>query len=75
MSADIKAGDIVQLKSGGPRMTVSKVEQWNGAIRARCEWFSGDKNYNDSFELHLLKVVGEMEMAPVVRVGKPGFRS
>jgi uncharacterized protein YodC (DUF2158 family) len=74
MSDGIEAGRIVQLKSGGPKMTVSKVLQWNGAMRARREWFKGDKNLSDMFELPLLKVVEATEMPLAVRVVKPGFR-
>jgi uncharacterized protein YodC (DUF2158 family) len=37
--AQIKPGSIVQLKSGGPNMTVSWVEK----EVAYCEWFIQDK--------------------------------
>lgn len=33
-------GDVVQLKSGGPNMTVTTVE----GKEIFCEWFSGDSN-------------------------------
>jgi len=33
--AEIKAGDVVQLKSGGPQMTVNFVEK----DEAACTWF------------------------------------
>ena len=36
MSDQIKAGDVVQLKSGGPKMTVGWVEDGE----ALCQWFS-----------------------------------
>jgi uncharacterized protein YodC (DUF2158 family) len=45
--ADIKKGDEVQLKSGGPIMTVSDLGDWaptgpeNGAM---CVWFDDKKN-------------------------------
>lgn len=35
MAEEIKAGDIVVLKSGGPKMTVAWVEEGD----ALCEWF------------------------------------
>jgi uncharacterized protein YodC (DUF2158 family) len=42
MAIEIKAGDTVKLKSGGPTMTVSKLKEWKGVMEARCEWFDGN---------------------------------
>ncbi|HWE86636.1 MAG TPA: DUF2158 domain-containing protein [Terracidiphilus sp.] len=39
MADQFKVGDIVQLKSGGPPMTVKSVEVLNG--ECLCEWFGG----------------------------------
>jgi uncharacterized protein YodC (DUF2158 family) len=39
MPDEIKAGDVVQLKSGSPRMTANWVEKGE----ASCSWFD-DKN-------------------------------
>ncbi len=36
MNAPFKVGDIVQLKSGGPRMTVESIESAGAAF---CVWF------------------------------------
>lgn len=36
-----KGGDFVQLKSGGPKMTVSTYNQFNGSYE--CKWFVGTK--------------------------------
>ena len=42
---EIKAGSIVQLKSGGPMMTVNHIgdedDVWKG--HAYCDWFVQDK--------------------------------
>jgi len=39
MPEQFKMGDIVQLKSGGPPMTVRSIEAING--ECLCEWFGG----------------------------------
>jgi len=50
----IKVGDIVQAKSGGPRMTVWKVE-WDTAW---CFWFQQDgKRQECDFPLETLKLI------------------
>ncbi len=36
----INVGDVVGLKSGGPKMTVAEISEKDG--EARCEWQSGD---------------------------------
>ena len=47
-----KPGDIVILKSGGPRMTIATVEERS----ALCEWFSDDQQaQSKSFALTSLK--------------------
>ena len=38
--AEFKEGDIVQLKSGSPKMTVLVLEVTDWII---CQWFSGSK--------------------------------
>ena len=48
-------GDIVQLNSGGPSMTVEEINRFGGTtLRARCIWFDGSKKHDDIFELHAL---------------------
>ena len=44
-------GDVVQLKSGGPKMTVDGVSQ----LQAKCSWFNGALRMSDLFELHSLR--------------------
>ena len=40
MVSGLKAGDTVELKSGGPLMTVEEVFD-DGAVK--CVWFAGEK--------------------------------
>jgi len=38
---ELKIGDVVQLKSGGPTMTIESIDKSGGFIH--CQWFAGDK--------------------------------
>jgi uncharacterized protein YodC (DUF2158 family) len=51
---EIKAGDIVQLRSGSPDMTVNFVEKEEAA----CSWFEGKKLEHSRFMVTSLKKVG-----------------
>jgi uncharacterized protein YodC (DUF2158 family) len=58
MPEEIKVGDIVQLKSGGPEMTVSEIgEAYYGGttLHAWCDWFEGTKKMHGNFPLKSLK--------------------
>ena len=60
---DIKVGDVVQLKSGGPKMTVANVDRYgyDETLSANCDWFTMDKapwkKENGTFPLTSLKKV------------------
>lgn len=55
-NGDIKVGDVVMLKSGGPKMTVSAVGKGVGdEPRAWCDWFEGTKPQSSSFPATSLK--------------------
>jgi len=43
MADQIAAGDVVQLKSGGPLMTVRWVQDDYGTETAYCNWFDNNK--------------------------------
>ena len=61
MSQEIQKGDVVQLKSGGPKMTVEDVDKYSlGAIKdeALCKWFDGEVLKEGVFALSSLKKVG-----------------
>jgi len=50
---DFKVGDVVVLKSGGPKMTIEKIEpsNSNNAESVKCVWFNhlqdGDEQLKD----------------------------
>ncbi|WP_415184388.1 YodC family protein [Phaeovulum sp.] len=55
MAAIFNPGDIVQLKSGGPAMTISEVERRTAGARYTCQWFKGASKEHGYFEEHTLK--------------------
>jgi uncharacterized protein YodC (DUF2158 family) len=54
--SEIKAGDTVVLKSGGPQMTVRHVENHFGEMSAWCDWFEKNKEMGSRFPLTSLKL-------------------
>jgi uncharacterized protein YodC (DUF2158 family) len=46
--AQIKVGDVVQLKSGGPKMTVESIEANPAGIL--CTWFDGADKKSSCFQ-------------------------
>lgn len=61
--SEIKKGDVVQLKSGGPKMSVEDVGDYSGMGTgpkngAYCLWFDEkSKPNNKVFDVAVLKVV------------------
>lgn len=56
--ADFKVGDTVQLKSGGPIMTVTEVGDEYGVTKVFCSWFDDKKKQeHSSFQPETLQVV------------------
>ena len=49
---DLKPGDLVQLKSGGPAMTYEGEGSWGDAL---CCWFDGGKRMREGFTFAALK--------------------
>lgn len=67
-SAIFKVGDLVQLKSGGPEMTVEHVQELSsGGFRVDCGWFAGKKREKASFPPDALKPVAESAPAGDVK--------
>lgn len=60
---DLNVGDVVILKSGGPRMIIEVIGDYtmtkginNGAY---CKWFDGSKVIEEVFDVRSLKKVEE----------------
>jgi uncharacterized protein YodC (DUF2158 family) len=61
-SEEFKKSDVVRLRSGGPRMTVVDIGMYGGELRAKCQWFAGermDELKEDVFYLEALKLVDD----------------
>ncbi len=57
--AEFKEGDVVQLKSGGPEMTVFSVDSQLNLVA--CKWFVGSDARQQSFSPALLDRVEETD--------------
>ena len=56
MADEFKAGDLVQVKSGGERMTVENVGDMYGQPMVHCVWFEGKRVVRDSFRPEALMI-------------------
>jgi uncharacterized protein YodC (DUF2158 family) len=57
--ADLKKGDTVRLKSGGPLMTVQNLGNYGPtgpAEGAYCVWFDGKKKFESVFDAAVLEI-------------------
>jgi uncharacterized protein YodC (DUF2158 family) len=61
-----KEGDVVQLKSGGPTMTIIALENSSG--EATCSWLEGRKPTEDIFD------VVALELSPKQQPTSQSFR-
>ncbi|MEA3000715.1 MAG: putative small protein [Sphingomonadales bacterium] len=52
--AGFKAGDLVKLKAGGPKMVVEELLSMT-VPKARCSWFAGAKHNKELFALASLE--------------------
>lgn len=56
---ELKSGDVVQLKSGGPLMTVVEIGKYgySDENQAKCTWFDKTKKFEDLFVPETLEIV------------------
>ena len=67
--AEFKVGDILQLKSGGPKMTCTKTRDPLHQGQVECKWFAGGKQQVGYFppdalefaEKSLVEIIEEIE--------------
>ena len=57
MSGTFNVGDVVQLKSGGPKMTVTAVPDERGPT-VGCVWFDGKTQVHGMFPPETVEIVG-----------------
>lgn len=50
-----KVGDMVVLKSGGPKMTIQEIGEISNTEKATCFWFEGNNLKKDYFSLESLE--------------------
>lgn len=55
MAEEFEKGDVVELKSGGPKMTVSDIGEHYGEKKIWCVWFEKTKKFEDTFAPEVLK--------------------
>lgn len=57
--SEIRKGDVVRVKSGGPKMTVWQVGKaaMTGADTVWCVWFVGNTKHDGTFEPDALEVM------------------
>jgi uncharacterized protein YodC (DUF2158 family) len=59
-----KPGDVVQVISGGPRMTVTEIGEHLGTPTAWCVWFEGQKQMDGTFPIVALKLSTDPKPTP-----------
>lgn len=61
--SNLKAGDVVRMKSGGPKMTIVRIWEQYGTVgadgpKAYCQWFTNNGLLeSQSFAIDTLEVV------------------
>ena len=63
-----KPTDVVQVRSGGPRMTVTQVGERLGEPTVWCVWFDGVKKHEGTFSPAALRIVPLTPRRRAIRV-------
>jgi uncharacterized protein YodC (DUF2158 family) len=79
METEFEVGDVVQLKSGGPKMTIENIGKYGmGSTKdeAKCVWFDGTKRNEALFELAALRIAPPVSESIPTKESEPlGFRA
>lgn len=68
MEKQFKVGDVVRLKSGGPKMTVVEnpdIYFGSDVLKVKCQWFDGSKLSEDTFSVGGLTKSEDIIVEPV----------
>jgi uncharacterized protein YodC (DUF2158 family) len=70
---EFKRGDIVRLKSGGPKMNVEKIDknQSNEERSVECSWSDKDHIFRDVFFPETLEYVTKSPISVVINRTRP----
>ena len=61
MQAQLKKGDVVKLKSGGPEMTVLQVSQKQDSVKVLCQWFDDNQQLQkNEFDEEILETSSDI---------------
>ncbi|MEX5664631.1 DUF2158 domain-containing protein [Pseudomonas neuropathica] len=70
--AEFKKGDVVVMRSGGPKMTVVDLGDYSGGLGpkdgVKCQWFDKTKRLEDVFDAE------SIEIAPKAGLGAVAIR-
>ena len=72
MNDGFEIGDRVELKSGGPVMTIERFDTIGGQPSAWCTWFEGTRRMDADFVLAALQKVTSPGLSPS-QSNPPGF--
>jgi len=65
---ELKNGDVVELKSGGPRMTIDLIGHIGEPQTADCSWFEGGRRHTGKFPITSLKSYVEQEVQTIKNI-------
>jgi uncharacterized protein YodC (DUF2158 family) len=64
---ELKVGDVVRLKSGSPKMTITEIGKYGYSEKeqVKCIWFDANKKCEDLFEKETLEIYTQPKPVPI----------